>query len=49
MQWHSGTLTLELVLVQSTWMVLTAVDVRIASLNARAAPLLAVPVICILE
>lgn len=47
--WPSGILTLELVLVQSTWMVLIAVDMRAASLNVHAIPLLAVPLICTLE
>lgn len=44
--WPSGILTLELVLVQSTWMVLIAVDMRATSLNVHAIPLLAVPLIC---
>ena len=47
--WPSGILTLELVLFQSTWMVLIAADMRATSLNVNAILLLAVPLICTLE
>ena len=47
MQLPSGMLTLEGVLVQYTWMALTAVDMRVTWLNAHTAPLSAVPIIII--
>ena len=39
MQWPSAVLILVLVLVQSTWIMLTAVVVRITLLNACIAPM----------
>ena len=39
MQLHSAVLTLVLVLVQSTWTMLTVLAVRVTSWNAHTAPL----------